>query len=461
MISLEDAIKRYNIPVPRYTSYPPANLFSDRYNSEDLRRDIIESNQRGERDLSFYIHIPFCRQICHFCACNKILLPKDEASIEQYINYLLKEFDLIAPLIESDRKIVQIHFGGGSPTSTPSNYISAIVERLTSKFDLKSDGHEIAIEIHPGYVGREEWERLIELPFTRYSIGIQDFSEEILKGVHRQPSLVPIGEVVEQIHAAGKRVNLDFIYGLPGQSAVSFSKSIERAVGIRPDRIVTFSYAHVPWIHKQQKTLERRGLPSVEEKEQMYNAASQLLTDAGYRQIGLDHFVLPDDPLAVAQSEHQLHRNFQGYCPLELSGQVYALGITGISQLFDSYAQNLKSLAPYYEALDADELPTFIGYKLTPEECMARDIITDLMCNYRTAPLHHVRRYGLELSSLSQLPFLDYKALEVMAEDGLLTITDEEEIVMNPEAHLFVRNVAAAFDQYYNPESPKGYSKPI
>lgn len=460
MISFEKVIEKYNIPVPRYTSYPPANLFSEAYGHEHYLRDVQESNERGERALSFYIHIPFCKQICHFCACNKQILPKEESKVEEYIHYVQREFELLKKHLSTDREIVQIHFGGGSPTSIPIRYIREIVEALTTSFHLRADA-EVAIEVHPGYVDDEGWRQLVELPFTRYSIGVQDFEEEVLEGANRKPSLIGIEEIVKRIHGAGKRVNLDFIYGLPGQSAGSFEQSISEALEKRPDRLVTFSYAHVPWLHRQQNILERKGLPSVEEKERMYQGASEKIVMAGYKQVGLDHFVLPDDPLAIAQENHLLHRNFQGYCPREISGQVYALGITGISQLHDSYAQNLKSLKPYYEAIDKGELPIHIGYKLSREEALARDIITDLMCNYQVAPLAYAEKYGWHLSTIEELSILKVDALKEMAEDGLLSISERGVIIMNPEAHLFVRNVASTFDRHYNPSSPKGYSKPI
>lgn len=449
-ITLEQAITKYNIPVPRYTSYPPANLFSARYTATDYIRDVQQSNHHGAEDISFYIHIPFCKGICHFCACNKQILPRQEGKVEEYIGYLLRELELLKPHIQPSRQVVQIHFGGGSPTSIPIKYISQIVQALTATFQLK-DGAEVAIEAHPGYLTEADWQHLIALPFTRYSIGVQDFSEQVLTLAHRTPPQVPIQQIVQAIHTAGKSVNLDFIYGLPAQSHHSFVLSIQQAIAIRPDRLVTFSYAHVPWLHRQQLVLEKAGLPTSAEKEKMYTQAASHILSAGYQQVGLDHFVLPQDPLALAQNEHTLHRNFQGYCPKALSGQVYALGITGISQLFNSYAQNAKSLPSYYATINQGQLPIAIGYQLTPQEQTARDIITDLMCNYRTKPLHH---YAHSL-------YHDSAMLQQLEADGLLYRSTSGELIVPPEAHLFVRNVAALFDMHYNPSNPKGYSKPI
>lgn len=453
-------IKKYNIPVPRYTSYPPANLFTDKYTADDLTKDIIRSNEMGSRSVSYYIHTPFCRQICHYCACNKQAMPKMESEVVRYFQYIYKEIQLLQRLIDPERPIAQIHFGGGSPSSVPFHFIAEVLEQLTHGYALREEA-EIAIEAHPGFLSKEQWSSLIGHSFNRFSIGVQDFNPEVLRAVNRRPSEVEIREVVERIQDAGKRVNLDFIYGLPLQTPDSFERTIEHAVELRPNRLVTFSYAHVPWIYPQQKMLEKAGLPGVDEKKEMYDRAATLMTSAGYVQVGLDHFVLPDDPLALALKQHTLHRNFQGYCPLELSGQVYALGITGISQLHNSYAQSVKDLPAYYNAIDHGQLPTRIGYKLSLEESLARDIITDLMCNYRTSPLEHARRHGLKVERLEQLDILQYPRLLEMANDGIVSIDNESILTMNPEAHLFVRNVASTFDIHYHPENPKGYSNPI
>lgn len=455
-----DLIQKYNVPVPRYTSYPPANLFADSYTGADYHRDILESNRVGPRALSFYIHIPFCKNICHFCACNRLILPRSPRDVATYVDYLHREFALVQPLLDPERHISQIHFGGGSPTAIPLAYIGEIIEMLTGAF-AAAPGAEVAIEVHPGFLDASGWEQLIEMPFTRYSIGLQDLHHDVLKRAGRVPPRESIREVIAAMHDAGKRVNLDFVYGLPGQTPESFVDNIHQALEMRPDRLVAFSYAHVPWIHPGQKVLEKYGLPTPELKQAMYDQASRLMVEAGYVQIGLDHFVLPDDPLAVALRSHRLHRNFQGYCPRDISGQVYGLGTTAIAQLHDAYAQNLKTLPEYYAEVDAGHLPTYVGYKLSREECLARDIITDLMCNYRTAPLEHVRAYDLPAATLRDLPMLDADRLEEMIQDGLVTLEEGGALVMNPTCHPFVRNVASCFDLHYAPDNPRGYSRPI
>ena len=455
----QNIIDKYNIPVPRYTSYPPANLFTSEYTSTSYLNDVICSNTHGASDLSFYIHIPFCRKICTYCACNKELFPSQSDGIETYIDYVIKEFRMICTHLDPTRKISQIHFGGGSPTAIPIQFIEKILTEITSAFE-QTPGAEIAIECHPGYLGREEWEHLLRMPFTRYSLGVQDFDTNVLKAVKRTPSKQPVEEIVKMIHAHGKRVNLDFIYGLPLQTPEGFGKTIRRAVNCRPDRLVTFSYAHVPWIYSVQKDLETLGLPDMEVKKGMHETATQIAASAGYEIIGLDHFVLKDDPLCISLREGTLHRNFQGYCTKTISGQVYALGVTGISQLEGSYAQNMKTIPEYYASIDRGELPIHIGYSLSDDERLARDIINDLMCNYQSSPLDIASRHGRKISSLSDLSFLRHKDLRTMIEDGLCTL-DAGRLSIIPSAHLFVRNVAATFDLHYNPHKTLGYSKPI
>ncbi len=453
-------IDKYNVPVPRYTSYPPANLFHTGYTSADMIDDVVASNSVGRSDLSFYIHIPFCKRICSYCACNKELFPSAKEGVATYIEHLLREFDILRRHIDPSRKISQIHFGGGSPTAIPLIHIEQILTAITSAFELNADA-EVAIECHPGYLGDEEWDYLLRLPFTRYSVGVQDFDSVVLKNVKRTPSRLPVDEIVRRIHDAGKRVNLDFIYGLPGQDVDSFRATMVQAFACVPDRLVTFSYAHVPWLHEIQKELELLGLPDMTSKKAMYDVAASEALRNGYEIIGLDHFVRSDDPLSIARGEHLLHRNFQGYCTITTSGQVYALGVTGISQLEGSYAQNIKTISEYCDAVNRGELPTHIGYRLSDDERLARDIINDLMCNYRTSPLAIAHRHGHKVDELSALSILKYEALRQMIQDGLCLVEGKDTLVVPRSAHLFVRNVASLFDIHYNPDKTTGYSKPI
>lgn len=456
-----EILNKYNIPVPRYTSYPPANLFSSLYGSAQYEADVLLSNSNGTDKLSFYIHIPFCNSLCLYCGCNKQVMPKEGDGVALYVDYLLKELELLSQKIDPLRKVYQIHFGGGSPTSISLNYIEKILEAIRSKFVI-APGAEVAIECHPGYLDEQAWKSLIDMGFTRMSIGIQDIDSKVLRQVKRTESKLPLHEIVSLLRSNGIEINIDLIYGLPLQTAESFGKTIEAVLDLRPDRVVTFSYAHVPWVHPIQKALERVGLPTPQEKAVMYSKALGVALERGYVQIGLDHFVLPTDALAMALQEGSLHRNFQGYCTKEITGQVYALGITGISQLYGSYAQNCKDILTYYSFLNRDTLPAVTGYSLTEEEQVIKEIITELMCNYRCNPVRILSDFGIDTDSLHTISFLKYDALKEMAEDGLCSVDEDTgEIVMEKSAHAFVRNVAACFDIHYNPKAPAGYSKPI
>ena len=316
----QELLNKYSIPVPRYTSYPPANFFNESFTAEKFRQIVVESNKENPRHISVYIHIPFCYHMCFYCGCNSQLL-RDNEVVLKYIDALKKEIKMVLPLLDRNRKISQIHYGGGTPTSQPVSVLKELNELILSEFDC-IENPEIAIECHPGYADEVYWNELVDAGFNRISLGIQDFDEEVLKASNRKAPRMAVEDVVRILRNRNVSLNMDFIYGLPLQTPQSFAKTINRAIALRPDRIVTFSYAHVPWVNELQKNLEKVGLPSVEIKSQLYSTAKKLLTDAGYKTIGLDHFVLPDDELFTAQQSKTPHRNFQGYCTRRTTGQV-------------------------------------------------------------------------------------------------------------------------------------------
>ena len=439
----QEIIDKYNVPVPRYTSYPPANYFQE-FGEETYKEAILQSNSARDRHLSFYLHMPFCRHLCHYCACNSYGMRNPE-TVEAYINTVHKEIDLVLPLLEKDRLISQIHYGGGSPTAMPAQVIRGLNEHFFSSFD-KIEQPEIAIECHPGYLSLADWQALVDAGFTRMSIGVQDFDEKVLRTVNRRPSQEPIEEVFKVLRDGGIRLNLDFLYGLPGQTADRFARNIERAIRLQPDRLVLFSYAHVPWLKKAQLVLEKAGLPTTEEKERIFTTAEKMLTEAGYVRIGMDHFVRPDDELYQAVADHQLHRNFQGYCTRRTTAQVYAFGVTGISQLETAYAQNSKDIDEYITTVNSGHLPIKKGYRLSLEEQQTRDVIEQLMCNYR-----------VELSD-NQLE-QRRERIGQLINDGIATL-DNHTLIMTTEGMPFLRNVAAALDPLMD-HTTKQFSKPI
>lgn len=452
----DDIIQKYNVPVPRYTSYPTANYFEDFTNEQYL--DMVKaSNDAPNNHISFYIHVPFCRHLCHYCGCNSMAMAKDDR-IEAYFQAIHQEINLLLPHLSKDRRISQIHYGGGSPSSMPLHYIKAVNEHLLSAFDV-IEQPEIAIECHPGYLQKDDWEYLTRCGFTRYSLGIQDFNDEVLHTVNRRPSLLPVEDILHILRANGARVNFDFIYGLPKQTVDSFSQTIERAIRLSPDRLVTFSYAHVPWLYKSQTILEKAGLPTHEDKLMMFNHARTLLTDAGYCPIGMDHFVRPGDDLQVALENKALHRNFQGYCPRRITAQVYALGVSGISQLDGAYAQNTKNVKTYIENLKAGKLCIEKGYALTDWQKVAREVIECLMCNYYVNWNELANRLCLSVDAVKAALHYDENVLQEMATDRLIDFSSDH-ITMTQEGSPFVRNVAAALDRMMQ-NTTKKFSKPI
>ena len=448
--------QKYNVPVPRYTSYPTANHFMD-FDAAQYLQAVEASNDAAADNISFYIHVPFCQHLCHYCGCNSVAMAKSER-IEAYFAALHKEIDLLLPHLRKDRKISQIHYGGGSPSSMPLTHIRALNEHLLSAFDT-IDQPEIAIECHPGYLKMEDWQYLLDSRFNRFSLGIQDFDDEVLHAVNRHPSLLPVSDIIEVLRSGGARVNFDFIYGLPRQTVEKFVATIEAAIALRPDRLVTFSYAHLPSLFKRQTLLEKAGLPPQDEKLKMFECAAQRLEAAGYRPIGMDHFVLPDDELFQALQHHTLHRNFQGYCPRRITAQVYAFGVSGISQLDGAYAQNTKDIAAYIATIDEGQLPIVKGYALAPWQRIAREVIECMMCNHTIHWEEMAELLRCSVADIQQAIVYDEKQLSTMQEDGLL-VFDAHSVRCTPEGMPFVRNIAAAFDPMMR-NNEKLFSKPV
>lgn len=452
----QNIIDKYNIPVPRYTSYPTANNFVD-YSNESYYKAIEHSNQAAKDQLSFYIHIPFCHHLCHYCGCNSFPMSCPE-TVESYVKALHCEIDLLNPHLKKTRRISQIHYGGGSPTSLPIHHIKELNEHLFSSFET-IDKPEIAIECHPGYLTEKDWKELITCGFTRYSLGIQDFNTQVLKIVNRRPSLIPVNEITSILHESGARFNLDFIYGLPQQTISSFVESITKAIQLNPDRLVTFSYAHVPWINKRQMILEKAGLPSQQDKMGMFVEAAAILEQSGYKRIGMDHFVRPDDDLYQALLNHQLHRNFQGYCPRRITAQVYALGVSGISQLETAYAQNTKDIPQYISNIKQGKLCITKGYDLNRSQQITREAIESLMCNYCIDWNDLASLLGISAEEVQSSTGYTINKMNELANDGLIEF-DNDKLQVTADGVPFVRNIAASLDPMIM-SSEQRFSKPI
>jgi oxygen-independent coproporphyrinogen-3 oxidase len=376
-----ELINKYNEPVPRYTSYPPANHFKENFTNADYLKAIVDSNNQKPNNISLYIHIPYCKQMCYYCGCNACPMPKQN-EVHEYIKALKIEIQTVLDFINKKRKLAQIHYGGGTPNAIPLRYLKEINNLIFDNLDT-IDAPEIAIECNPAYLGFEEVDELIEAGFNRFSFGIQDFNKNVLDNVNRESSKLDVEKLVEYVKSKkrGIKVNLDFIYGLSGQTVDSFLDTIETAAKIKPDRLVTFSYAHVPWVNKTQKILEKKGLPDQKEKLKMYYSSRDLLVKMGYHPVGFDHYVLEDDELYQSYNSKELHRNFQGYCTRRTTGQVYAFGVSSISQLERVYAQNTKDIGSYIEIINRGHLATTKGYKITDDEFIIREVINTLLCN--------------------------------------------------------------------------------
>ncbi|MFO7843823.1 MAG: oxygen-independent coproporphyrinogen III oxidase [Bacteroidales bacterium] len=452
-------IDKYNIPVPRYTSYPPANHFRDDVNEKDYVDLIQRSNKGKPEQLSFYIHIPFCKKICFYCGCNTNPMVNEKA-VDEYITAVKKEIEMVTALINPNRLLSQIHFGGGTPNAISSKYIIEIKELLVSKFKTIAQP-EIAIECNPANLDEKYIADLRHAGFNRLSIGIQDFDKHILKNVNRDPSQIPVEKVIELLKqdSPDVAINLDFIYGLPGQTVESFLNTIQHAIELKPDRLVTFSYAHVPWIKKHQQILEKKGLPGAEQKLQMFLSGYELLKSAGYQNIGLDHYVLPKDELFKALNNHQLHRNFQGYCTRRTTGQVYAFGVSGISQMEDGYVQNTKNIKAYTDNLKLNQLPVERGYKLSPREKTIKEVINALMCNQYLHWENMAGKLNLSVKDLKQSVSFNPDLFDDFVDDGLL-IMNEQELKVTEKGSLFIRNIAATLDPEYKEQLNK-YSKSV
>ena len=452
----ETLFKKYNVPVPRYTSYPTANEFEP-FDTHRYLEAVETSNDAAADNISFYIHVPFCRHLCHYCGCNSVAMAQPKR-IEEYFETLHKEIDLLLPHLRKDRRISQIHYGGGSPSSMPLALIRGINEHLLSAFST-IDKPEITIECHPGYLESNDWQYLLDSGFNRFSLGIQDFNTDVLRTVNRRPSLLPVADIMEILRKGGAKVNFDFIYGLPKQTTTEFVSTIQTAISLLPDRLVTFSYAHLPSLFKRQMILEKAGLPLQTEKLKMFEEASKMLQSAGYVPIGMDHFVLPDDDLNVALQHHTLHRNFQGYCPRRITAQVYAFGVSGISQLDAAYAQNTKDISSYMAQVNAGQLPIQRGYALAPWQRITREVIECIMCNNAINWQDMAQRLHVPVDEIKQAIHYNEAELQTLQADGLIAF-DTDSVVITSDGLPFVRNVAAAFDPMMR-HNHRLFSKPV
>ena len=455
----EELLKKYNVPVPRYTSYPPANHFTDSFSVDDFTRMLEDSNNREPRNIALYIHIPFCEKICFYCGCNACSIGNGSL-VSPYMEAVRKEIELVSKYLDRSRLVSQIHYGGGTPNSINISFIEKLNNYLFSEFSFIKNP-EIAIECNPAYLDFKYLDKLISSGFNRFSFGIQDFDKNILEKVNRESSAIPPEELFRYIKSSDPEigVNFDFIYGLPGQSVSSFSRTIQIAADIRPDRLVTFSYAHVPWVKKHQIILEKRGLPSAGEKTRMFLSAYDMLKKSGYEPVGLDHFVLPGDELFKSLLQGTLHRNFQGYCTRNTTGQVYAFGVTAISQLDEGYSQNNKEITKYISDIKNGIISVERGYRLSNSQIIVRKVITDLMCNKNVSFSKIAEDMRVTPEVVMASVRLDKDSIDDLVADGLITLRSDT-ISVTETGSFFIRNIASSLDREYI-EKAQTYSKTV
>jgi len=452
----EATLERYNVPGPRYTSYPTAPEWVDSFGAEDYAQALAESNTlQPVPPLSLYVHLPFCESLCLFCGCN-VVINKNHEVLNPYLKSLHWEIDEVARRLDRSRPVVQLHWGGGTPTYLSPAQMEELFARLHTSFRFTPDA-EIGIEVDPRTTTEAHIKTLRRLGFNRVSMGIQDFDPVVQKTIHRIQPYEMTKTVYDLCREQGfDSINIDLIYGLPHQTPEKFVEAVERVIGMGPDRVAMFSYAHVPWMKKQQGSFAPH-IPQGMDKFNIFRAGIEHFTRAGYLYIGMDHFARPDDELCVAQRERTLHRNFQGYTT-KAGADLLGFGVSSISGLDRAYAQNYRDLKDYYAAIEQRRLATMRGLRLTDDDVIRRAIISRILC--------HCVLHKHEVEDEFHLRFDEYFAeelprLKALESDGLVTLQPES-ISVTSLGRIFIRNVGMVFDRYLRkPKDKPVFSKTL
>ena len=436
-------IKKYDRPGPRYTSYPPAPAFTSSFTPEDFFHSLKENNTAPHTaEMSLYYHIPFCDTLCYFCGCN-MLITHSRERIAEYLKYLKREMELSAPYFNRERKVGQLHWGGGTPSYLNPDEIRSLTNSIKGHF-IFSPEIEAGVEIDPRGLTFEHMQAFRESGFNRVSMGVQDFEPKVQEAINRiQPEEITRDAVNWSRKLGFKSINLDMIYGLPFQTLESFEKSLRKIIEISPERIAVFNFAHVPWLKPHQKLIDKNTLPLPEVKLEILKMTIELLTGSGYVYIGMDHFAKPSDELTTAQREKTLYRNFQGYST-HSGADLYAFGNSAISQFNHVYAQNFKSLNDYFKSIDSNRFPTVLGYKMTEDDIIRQHVIMRLMCDMELDKREVEQKFGINFDDYFSSAFPKF---EEFVKDDLLELTDDQ-IIVKGMGRLVIRNIAMAFDAY-------------
>ena len=440
-----ELLSRFDIPGPRYTSFPTADRFVEAFGADDY---ILALKQRkthsGSRalPLSVYVHVPFCESLCYYCACNKIVTKHHEKAAE-YLDYLSRELAMHTEHCGKGQLVSQLHLGGGTPTFFSDAELQQLMVLMREHFKLDPAG-EYSIEVDPRTVSNERLRALKDMGFNRLSFGVQDFDPDVQKAVHREQPAQQVFALVEKARELGfVSINVDLIYGLPKQTPQSFARTLEQVNALRPDRIALYAYAHLPERFKPQRRIESADLPMGQDKLNMLSSAIDAFMDGGYVYVGMDHFALPDDSLAIAKRQGRLHRNFQGYST-QPDCDLIALGVSAIGKVGATYSQNVKTLEEYYDALDSGQLPVQRGLALSRDDMVRRAVIMAVMC--QGAVLYEPMEQAW-LINFREYFAPEMKALQEMQANGLLVL-EEEGFHVTALGWFFVRGVAMLFDRY-------------
>ncbi|MFA6190735.1 MAG: oxygen-independent coproporphyrinogen III oxidase [Sulfurimonas sp.] len=447
---------KYSKPGPRYTSYPTALEFSDSYEYDTYIKKL--EAQDSARPISLYFHLPFCRNACYFCGCNVVFTSKDDKMV-RYMEYLKRELKILSKHLNCNREVIQMHFGGGTPTFFSAPQLKEIIEEIKSYFPNFVKDAEISCEIDPRHINEEQMKVMSEAGFNRVSFGIQDFNEKVQTAVHR---IQPYAITKDAMDLARKynmvSVNVDLIYGLPHQTLETFKETLSLALTLNPDRFAVFNYAHVPWLKKTMRKIDETTLPLPDEKLQIMQYTIDFLTSHGYKMIGMDHFAKPEDELFKAIEKGELHRNFQGYTT-KGGADLIGVGLTSIGEGVDSYNQNFKDMHEYEAAIDAEKLPFERGVVLTVDDQIRQFVIMELMSNFKLDIKRFEKLFNVEFKTY----FADaIEALKPFEDDALLKM-DENHIECSETGTLLIRNIAMPFDAYMkkHSQSSKTFSKTV
>jgi oxygen-independent coproporphyrinogen III oxidase len=436
----EEFLARYNRPGPRYTSYPTAPVWNDAFGPDDLEKVHQEANEKRS-PVSLYMHIPFCESLCLFCACN-VIIQKDKGVAPPYLGVLKQEMERVSRSVSRERPVVQFHWGGGTPTYLTPEQIEDLFGAARRRFTFSPDA-EIGIEVDPRVTSRAHLETLRRLDFNRLSMGIQDFQPDVQKAINRIQPFEMTRDLISAARELGfDSINVDLIYGLPHQTAPSFGRTVEQILKLAPDRVALFSYAHVPWLKKQQGAFAAF-LPEGMQKFEIFRTGMLAFLEAGYLYIGMDHFAKPGDELATSQHNRTLHRNFQGYTT-KAGADLYGMGVTAISGIQNAYAQNERDLTKWEQAVAERGIATMRGYHLSEDDRLRRAVISRLLCHTVVRKDEISREFGIDFDSY----FADeLKHLEPSREDGLVLLSPSE-IRTTWLGRIFIRNLAMVFDPY-------------